>query len=121
MIRPEEQLQRTITDWLWLVRPRCMWWHTPNSGRRSKAEAGVFKALGVRAGVPDLLFVLPPAARLCAIELKAGRGGLSEEQEQFEADILRMGGEFALCRYLGQVQEALAGWGVRLARSARIA
>ncbi len=121
MNRPEEQLQRTIADWLRLVRPDCLWWHTPNSGRRTKAEAGIFRALGVRPGVPDLLFVVPPSAKLCAIELKAGRGQLTEGQERFEADILRLGGEFALCHSLEEVQGTLTSWGVNLARSARVA
>jgi len=29
--------------------------HVPNGGSRGKAEAGIFKAMGVTAGVPDIL------------------------------------------------------------------
>ena len=86
MRRPEEQLQRALVAHLrarlpkpWLV------WATPNGGGRSKAEAGILKAMGVLAGVPDL-FVMGPGLnhpayreagegmltpRLIAIELKA--------------------------------------------------
>lgn len=28
--------------------------HVPNGGKRGKAEAGRFKAMGVKAGVPDI-------------------------------------------------------------------
>lgn len=34
-------------------------WHTANGGGRSKAEAGILKAMGVLAGMPDL-FVMGP-------------------------------------------------------------
>ena len=38
-------------------------YHVPNGGSRKKAEAGRFRAEGVKAGVPDLC--LPVARGLC--------------------------------------------------------
>jgi hypothetical protein len=35
--------------------PGAFYFHCPNGGKRSKAEGGIFKALGVRAGMPDLI------------------------------------------------------------------
>lgn len=29
-------------------------YHIPNGGKRTKAEAGIFKAMGVKSGVPDV-------------------------------------------------------------------
>ena len=106
MRRPEEQLQRALVAHLrarlpkpWLV------WATPNGGGRSKAEAGILKAMGVLAGVPDL-FVMGPGLnhpayreagegmltpRLIAIELKAPpkplkRGGVSQARPRVSDD-----------------------------------
>ena len=98
MRRPEEQLQRALVAHLrarlpkpWLV------WATPNGGGRSKAEAGILKAMGVLAGVPDL-FVLGPLPgsphaipALIAIELKAPpkplkRGGVSQARPRVSDD-----------------------------------
>lgn len=60
MNRPEEALHRAGVAYLrdalpspWIV------FHVPNGGGRSKAEAGILKAMGVLAGMPDL-FVLGP-------------------------------------------------------------
>jgi hypothetical protein len=56
-MRPEEALQRSVVGLLAIYENRGLltYAHVPNGGRRSKAEAGAFKAMGVRAGVPDLL------------------------------------------------------------------
>lgn len=71
MKRPEEVLHRSLAAYLAACLPRpWLFWHTPNGGGRSKAEAGILKALGTRAGMPDL-FVLGPNSRLIALEVKA--------------------------------------------------
>ncbi len=60
MNRPEENLHRAAVAHLraslpspWIV------FHIPNGGGRSKAEAGILKAMGVLAGMPDLLIIGP--------------------------------------------------------------
>lgn len=70
MRRPEEKAHRAIVQTLRTLLP-ADWivWHTPNGGGRSKAEAGILKALGVLAGMPDL-FVLGPGCKLYALEVK---------------------------------------------------
>ena len=88
MKRSEEALQRALCAELRIrLMPPWMFWHTPNGGARSKAEAGMLKATGVKAGIPDL-FVCGPdhireetragvegvrwtAPKLIALELKA--------------------------------------------------
>lgn len=63
--RSEEKLHRALVTHLrarlpapWLVM------HVPNGGGRSKAEAGILKAMGVLAGFPDLLVIGPRFAPL---------------------------------------------------------
>ena len=64
MNRPEETLHRACVAYLRASLPKpWIVWHAPNGGGRSKAEAGIFKALGVLAGMPDL-FVLGPRFRI---------------------------------------------------------
>lgn len=55
----EEAIQITCADWLRLAYPEggpVIWWHPPNGGKLSKAQAGIFKAMGLRKGLPDLGF-----------------------------------------------------------------
>ena len=77
--RPEQALHRAAAQFLDVALPDdAVWFHPPNGGARTKAEAGIFRALGVKAGVPDLVIVY--RGRLIAIELKAPRGRLTAAQ-----------------------------------------
>lgn len=70
MKRPEERAHRAIVQTLRTLLPSdWLVWHTPNGGGRSKAEAGILKALGTLAGMPDL-FVLGPGCKLYGLEVK---------------------------------------------------
>lgn len=84
----EETLHRACFDWIFAHENRYpilkYTFHAPNGGRRSKGEAGRFKAMGVRKGVVDIInpFASDYAAGL-ACELKAPNGRITEEQQQF--------------------------------------
>lgn len=86
--KPEEAIQRALVQH-YKVRgaPGVFMCAIPNGGYRRPTEAAVFKATGVIAGVPDLLFVRQGQAYF--LELKALSGKLSENQtrclEQLEA------------------------------------
>lgn len=57
--------------------------HIPNGGARTKAEAGKFKAMGVKPGVPDLF--LPVARGVYHglwIELKRADGGKTQAAQR---------------------------------------
>lgn len=84
----EEVEQKTVAAWLRLH--RICFIHVPNGGKRGKAEAGIFKALGVSAGFPDLLILDPPpnapGRAGMAIEMKRVKGGtVSPEQKEWLA------------------------------------
>lgn len=92
-------------------------WHTPNGGTRNIVEARKFKAMGVRAGIPDLMIYR--GKQLYALELKSDKGGkVSREQV---ACMKRLTEEGALCAVARGVDEALSvldEWGL-LTRKAR--
>jgi hypothetical protein len=109
VMRPEEALQRSVVDLLALYEARSLlaFAHVPNGGRRSKAEAGAFKAMGVRAGVPDLLIWTPGGGHF-AIELKAGRRAvLSDAQVVWHSTLTSLGHRVYVCRSVDDVERCL--------------
>lgn len=75
-------------------------YHVPNGGSRRKAEAGRFKAEGVKAGVPDLCL---PVARGgfhgLYIEMKRKRGSrTSDDQKEWLAKLADQGYQTAVCK-----------------------
>jgi hypothetical protein len=107
-MRPEEQLQRAVVDLLQVYANRGLltFCHPANGGWRSKAEAGAFKAMGVRAGVPDLL-VWKQGGGHFQIELKAGAGKLSPAQAAWHATVTSLGHRVYVCRSVDDVERCL--------------
>lgn len=75
-------------------------YHVPNGGSRNKAEAGRFKAEGVKAGVPDLCLPVPRGEfHGLYIELKRLRGSrTSEDQILWMEELTKQGYCVALCK-----------------------
>lgn len=90
--------------------PGSIFWHTPNGGARSKSEAGRFKTLGVKAGIPDLLVLRD--SRLFALELKADNGRLSPHQVDMLGALERAGARTAVAVGLDAALMTLEGWGL---------
>ena len=84
---PEDDIQRAVCEWWAMVYPDT-WrktFHPPNGlAAKNRALAAIFKALGVKAGVFDLICI---ARRGCynglAIELKAARGHVTDGQNEW--------------------------------------
>lgn len=72
MKRPEEALQRAIVARLRArLEPPWLFWATANQrGTRKAWEQAMLKAMGTRAGIPDL-FVAGPNRVLVGLEVKA--------------------------------------------------
>lgn len=94
-------------------------YHTPNGGRRSKREAGILKAMGVRAGVPDLAIILPAPMLMAWAEVKLektawhDRTGLSDDERKFRDQVLALGHRYAVVRTLGELYDFLVSLGVQ--------
>lgn len=76
----EARLQYEVVLWAQEQSYYCI--HVPNGEKRDKITAGKLMAMGVKAGVPDLIFILPNAKTLW-VELKLSDGKLSKPQEKF--------------------------------------
>ena len=74
--------------------PDLKWlYHIPNGGKRGKVEAARFKAMGVKAGVPDLFLPVPCGQyHGLYIEMKRQKGGkLSRDQREWIDGLRRNG------------------------------
>lgn len=88
MKRIEDYIQFQCAQWL--RENDILFFHVPNGGNRSKSEGARFKAMGVLAGVPDLVILLPNAVTLF-IELKTKKGSLSKAQKLLHPKIKTLG------------------------------
>jgi len=104
--RPEQSLQIAAIVFLDAALPR-EWrvMHAANGGHRSGAEAGIFKAMGVRPGYPDLAFV-GKFGRIVLAEAKADRGRLTPKQEEWRDWCLQWSIPWFLFR---SIDELIAG------------
>lgn len=108
----EDALQEAVCRYLdAALPPGWLYWHTPNGGRRNAREAGRLKAMGVRAGLPDLAIAGPH--RLFFVELKAPKTGrVSDAQIVTMAALSELGFETHVCRSVADVEAALSAAGV---------
>ncbi len=109
----EQSLQHTVADFMaWCVPapPVGPWWTAVNPiPAKSRAAAGISKAMGLKAGTPDI--VMCWKGRLVGIELKAGRGRVSLAQIETHDAITLAGGVVTTCSSLDDVAAFLAALG----------
>ena len=99
----EQQEQIAVFKWAELNSGKhpelALLFHIPNGGKRGAKEAAIFKAAGVKRGVPDLCL---PVARKgyhgLYIEMKRKKGGYAQPtQIRWARDLERQGYAVALC------------------------
>lgn len=106
----EETLQKAIVQHLRIRgNPDAIWFHPANGIPASKRTGARFKALGVVAGVPDMVFTLPDG-RSAYMELKALGGRLSPEQRAFAEKCIRLGVEHCVCYDIDTAISVLEAW-----------
>lgn len=117
MPRPEQDIQKAVVQHLRIrSAPGVVWFAVPNEGtvggEHARRIGGIMKAMGKRPGVPDLMFVLPPAGRVHGLELKAPRGRLSPDQKKTQAALTDAGATIATAYGLDDALAVLTDWGV---------
>jgi hypothetical protein len=109
--RPEDAIQRAVFQHIRARGvPGLVAWHTPNGGKRKPIEAAIFKSLGVRSGVSDIIAV--HQGKIFALELKAEGGRPTETQLTFLSDMERAGAYTAIPTGLNAALATLEAWGL---------
>ncbi len=111
MKRPEQAIHQAVVAHLNLrAEPKCFWWHTPNEGKRGFVNAAHLKAMGMTAGVPDLLILKD--GRLHALELKAPKGRLTPSQILVLDRMQYCGAEVSVAHSIDEALVTLEFWGI---------
>lgn len=107
----EAELCKQITAWMSAQQPDCLFFHVPNGEHRNAITGAKLKAMGVKAGVPDYVLVMPDG-RCGFVECKVGKGKLNDNQIAFTARLDGLGHVYAVCRSLDEWIALLRAWGV---------
>lgn len=109
----ESGLQRSVHQFLTVTLPSdAVHFAIPNGLMRSRKAAARAQGEGVRAGIPDLCVI--HRGHPIFIELKSGRGVLSEVQRSMMRKLGYCGADVVCCRSLQCVEESLRELGVPL-------
>lgn len=90
--RSEDDFQKSCVKWLKLQHPGLLVHHSPNGGKRNAREAAKFKAMGTRAGCPDLqIYRRNGSYAGLAIEIKVGDNKPTDNQISFMRELTAQG------------------------------
>jgi hypothetical protein len=106
----EAQLHKAAAQFLDLALPSDAVWTTFPAGGGGKARGGILKAMGLRAGWPDIQILWRD--HLYCIELKSAKGNLSPDQRALHERIVFCGGVVVTCRSLHDIYLALQIFGI---------
>jgi hypothetical protein len=117
MNRAEQVIQIGIVEGLRYALPRG--WkvhHSPNGGKRSKAEAAIFKAMGTEANRPDLELNgdLGDRPFTCFFEVKPPDAAVPKDQAKYHEELRALGFEVAVVRSWEDVLTACKQWRIPL-------
>lgn len=101
-MRVEDQEQMNLFEWAKIIEnthPEVrLLYHIPNEGKRAAYQGARLKAMGLKAGVPDLCL---PVARggyhALYIELKAPKNSYLSNHQRVWLDNLKAAGNYACC------------------------
>ena len=111
--QPEFELACVVVDYLRQALPaRAVWSHFPAGEARSDRTGGRLKRMGTAKGWADYLIFID--GKMLAIELKAPKGKLSDEQGAFGDALVANGGHYTVARSLDAVETFLRACGVDL-------
>lgn len=98
----------TWVDYMLAQEPRLLLlFHPANGEKRDPRTGALLKRMGVRKGIPDIMFPQPSREYLgLAIEMKVGKNKLTDEQREYLERL----------RAVGWYTEVCYSWGVAVAR-----
>ena len=111
----EDRIQEGCVTWFDLQFPELsrLLHHSPNGGKRNAREGARFKALGTRAGFPDLILLYPAGgyhALLIEMKTKQRGSGQSESQKNYQQLVERYGYKYIVCRSFDEFRNAIINY-----------
>lgn len=111
MNRPEQAIQRSCVDFLRQCAPEGLGYTAINPvPAKSKAVAGISKAMGLIPGIPDILLVWK--GRAIFVEVKADGGRLSPAQRDCQAGLMLAGALVHTVKSLDEFIDFLGAAGI---------
>lgn len=111
--QPELQVHKAIMAYLDRVLPKTVRaFHPANGGRRDAKTGAMLKALGVKAGVADIVLVRQGGV-MAFLEVKAGKGSPSPAQRDWRDWCAENAVPYAIVRSIGDVQTVLLDWNIQ--------
>lgn len=117
---PERSIHIAIVRYLESVLPPSFIVHHSRNGGMSKAENGKAKAMGAKAGWPDIVILgewsVGPHDRIPAIwflEVKDKNGVLTESQKKFIQKTDRLSIPLRVVRSIDDARQALIDWSIQ--------
>ena len=110
-MKAEDKIQQEIYMWFNNTycgkdaEKRCYIFSVPNGGTRNTREAMRLVSTGMRAGVSDLIILLPN--RCIFVEVKTATGVQSKKQKEFAKIVKALGFEYLLVRSLADAKAHL--------------
>jgi hypothetical protein len=111
----EYQIHVAFAAWLRKhLFPGVLWWHTPNEGKRSRAESYRQHLLGLRPGVSDFCFIFDcgRSTNPYLLELKNHDNPLTEAQREFLRHARNAGASVAMVRSIEEAAKQILAWGL---------
>lgn len=109
--KPEERMQIEFFNQVPIFFPKLpskLLFTVPNGGSRNIIEAKNLKAQGVKAGVSDVILLIPKKGFSClCLEFKTEKGKQSEEQVEFQRQMELTGGKYEIVRSAKQAIETM--------------
>ena len=114
MKRPEQALQIQVAKYLGLALRAPTYWTAFPAGGGGRTRGAFLKAMGLKAGFPDLVVMHPLGLNtlVVGIELKAGKGKLSEAQLTACEALWAVNARYIECRSLDEVDRCLRRAGI---------
>lgn len=108
----EDKLQIDCKYWFDCQYPqyKLLLHHSPNEGllMRHDRDGAKRKAMGMRAGFPDSIFLLPNKVyHYMALELKVGKNKQSEHQKEYQQAVEQAGGRYVVIYSLEEFVSAI--------------
>lgn len=107
----EDRIQAAIVQALSLLRVYCFMVPNDAAGATSVAKATRLKAMGLRAGVADLVLI-GPDGKAYFLEVKTPTGRLSDSQKKFQELCLARDSPYAVARSVDEAVAQVKAWGL---------